>query len=114
MTDEAKTPRSEFSFGELFHTSLRKGIDTKWSALMWNILNLDSDDFRSAWKDMGEFCQKEWEAGKKPSECAKKWARLQNNTFRPGGAVILDLAISIMNDETWEDVDEAIEYWVTS
>lgn len=115
--------RSDQSFGEMFHTALRKGVDTKWSVVLWNYINclgtLDAEVKKKeqVWRDFTEYCQTYWEAGLKPSLCAKKWTKRQydwNKPYPHGSAYHAFVAmIELCDQETWDELDSTIEYWET-
>lgn len=118
--------RSESGFGEVFHTALRKGSGTKWSGLLWNIINImgridDAEDRKNrVWPHFVRSCEKNWRLGMKPSKAVKAWAELDNDYKLPSEdrgphtsiANAFRTMIELCDQETWDDVDTTIEYWV--
>lgn len=118
--------RAEYGFGENFHTALRKGVDTKWSIILWNYINqigrLDEDEPRRkrTWDHFVEHCSRFWVEGLKPSEAAKKWAAMRDDYDTPedqrlpssGVASTFTTMIELCDDRTWNELDATIDYWV--
>jgi len=120
-----KPIRSEFEFGSMFHTALRKGSDTDWSALLWNGLHvIQSASMKRAeaervWVQFCGYCGPKFHSGLKVSECAKAW-REDSANWTEGFPYIatpeartLEGLIHLCDDKTWSDVDETVEYWVS-
>ncbi|NTF16886.1 bifunctional nicotinamidase/pyrazinamidase [Agrobacterium rubi] len=118
--------RAEYGFGENFHTALRKGVDTKWSVVLWQYLNqmerLEEDEKASkrVWPHFVKHCSRFWVSGLKPSEAAKKWAAMHKDRNTPeedllpysGVAVTLSTMIELCDALTWKELDSTVEYWV--
>lgn len=100
------TDRSEYSFGELFHTALRKGADTKWSVLLWNLIYIvDTGD--SAWIKFCEFAQPKWEAGEQPSVIAREFAKERH--FGNVNLNCFTAALELCDEQTMKEIDEYIK-----
>lgn len=127
-----QSERSNHSFGELFHTALRKGSDTKWSVVWWNALYLIQIEGESAaelgysrpqdvWSHFCKHCQRWWVEGAKPSEAIKKW-RQEYGRYprsegvsefpRSNGMSLLIAMIDLTDDDTWHDIDYTVAAWV--
>ena len=118
--------RAEHGFGSSFHTALRKGADTKWSVVLWNYLNqiirLDEDEQKRdrVWPSFVDHCTRFWIQGAKPSEAARKWAAmfedfdaLASRTLPMGGvASALKAMIELCDQQTWDEIDATVGYWV--
>lgn len=118
--------RAEYSFGENFHTALRKGVDTKWSVILWNYLNqmerLEEDEPRRnrVWPHFLKHCTRFWIDGLKPSDAAKKWAAMRGTYNLPeedrfpstGVASTFATMIELCDQQTWNELDATVEYWV--
>ena len=118
--------RSEYGFGELFHTALRKGVDTKWSVVLWNYLyimmNADQEEVRKeqVWPHFLRSCERSWRDGMKPSEAAIRWAKLDEDHKIPDTvrgpanhvAHAFRAMILLCDKQTWDELDSTLEYWV--
>lgn len=118
--------RSEYSFGENFHTALRKGSDTKFSAVLWNYINqleqieIDTKRRELIWPHFVKHCARLWVDGLTPSQAAKKWAamrddyglRAEDQMPSTSAAITFALMVELCDQETWDDIDATIGFWV--
>jgi Amidases related to nicotinamidase len=122
----ASAHRALYGFGENFHTALRKGVDTRWSVILWNYINqmdrLEEDEPRRkrVWPHFLKHCTRFWIEGLKPSEAAKKWAKMRDDWDTPedqrfpssGVASTFTTMIELCDQRTWDELDSTVEYWV--
>lgn len=118
--------RAEHDFLGNFHTALRKGVDTKWSVILWNYIHqigrLEEDELRRnrMWPHFLKHATRFWIEGLKPSEAVKKWAAMgdDRNTLpedrvpSTGVASVWQTMIELVDQATWDQLDDTVEYWV--
>ena len=112
-----KDARKEASFGTMFHTALRKDVDTKWAGVIWNIIHELNDDI---WNNFCDICSEYFQMGFDPSDCAIMWATMNEARHRDKHGDYLGShayyafkpMIELVDDETWQELDNAFKYYV--
>lgn len=118
--------KEQFQIGGLIHTAMRKGVDTKWSVIIWNVMHLMTPEDENApkreraWPHFCKHAQKFWMEGVSASEAMKKWAAMRDDYRIPDadrmpnshGAITLATAIKMVDDSTWSELDATIDYWM--
>lgn len=117
--------RAEISWGMMFHTALRKGVDSTWSALLWQMINnLSTLDDAAAkkdrvWPHFVDWCEKRYrETEEKPSEIVKAYLAASDDYNHPDWrdfprnsvSVMFKLALELCDDDTWEQLDAYLSY----
>lgn len=117
--------REDAIFGENFHTALRKGSDTDWSALLWNLIiltiNVDADMAKRdrAWSHFMKFAQPLWLQGKSCQQIAKSYCIAYRDYSEehapwPKGSHFHSFAIALRmcDQETWDEIDTTVKCWL--
>lgn len=102
--------RKDHMLGEVFHTALRKGSDTTWSSLLWNLIHATSDE-PDGWPDLLKTAEPLWHGGKSIKDSVLAWV---NNGDVPHSvkAKSLKFALELCDQETWDDVEGFVTgYW---
>ena len=104
----SETRLKGFSFGELFHTALRKGSDTDWSVLLWNLIN-STNAPEDGW---GYFCEDatvRYNAGESILTIMSNGMWANGKNLSPLGRA-LNQALSLCDVKTAAEVDGFFTY----
>lgn len=118
--------RAKISWGMAVHTALRKGVDTDWSVLLWNMFHIipDYDEDRLAkrdrvWLHFCTWCEKRYrETSEKPSEIIAAYVAKRDDYGVPSeerfpssnGMTMLIFALKLCDQETLDGIDSWIGY----
>ena len=123
MTPEQKRAQRELcGFGEMYHTALRKGADTKWSVILWNMIvlfeTIDADAAKKdrVWPHFVKWCEPRWhETGEKISEVVAAYLKAADEDHarefpRTSASSMFHASLELCDKETWDEIDYTIEY----
>jgi hypothetical protein len=114
------TKRIDHAFGEVFHTALRKGSDTEWSVLLWNLIHMTDS---KVWINLCDKAAPVWNSGKTVREAVMAWVAWEREGLQTQKdfdyasqlhthRTTLMTAVELCDQQTWDDVEGWAKYCV--
>lgn len=114
MSPSEKEPLSWHTYGECLHTALRKGCDSAWTSVAWNVVH----DMNDSWEQFLKFVAKyEPRNAETLDHAASKWRATALPRTEDGNNVkdhyarqIFSIALDNFDKNDWKGFASYLEY----